>query len=1126
MQNFRSLKTNCPICSGTRRDCRQNSQTDLIHCRHDVIGTPPGWRFVGADSIGFNMWAADDGRSGDSSEWENQRRQRAAERERRLVDERERYAQSLSVDERDRNIRKIHAQIGLSTRHRQNLRDRGLTNAQIDAGKFFSIAPWCEVQSINPGLAGVDLYGRKLLIGQSGIACPVWDVQGRIIGWQTRFDDATNGKYKWATSRSSKRPNGGTAHLPNGELPISCCRPLDGLKVTSIGLAEGFLKPYITAQRRGQVVIGAAGGNFASSPQQFKADLDALAAELDTKTVVLYPDSGAVANNAVMGHYQRAIQMTTEWGYTVKVAWWGQETKEQPDIDELTSFEQIAYLTPEEFLELGARSGVSGHSFAGLYGIVPKLKRWFDIQRRSSWGFGRKGEVEVEPSPAVVETLKYDSGDRLNVWQAAYQLSYRHILDNSATGTGKSYDAGLLIPEMFDARQFIYISREHRNPTTPTLKVWDDLEARHKGLYRDEFGRLRRVDKQQPYSVPPNCGRNETIAALRAKNIAGADTAELVCTTCPHFEPCRAGAVFGFLGQRVTALAQPRIRAHPDSLPDPEKYDYNHVVLVWEEAREIIKAHRSVEIKASDVTQTIAALLSKLPKTFDALRPLLTALLQYISGEIKQPNKYGWGNAQIRQALPPVGEIDLDALRSGLCPDPSPILNHTQEYGVDAADLTRQVRKMVTPADKSTAQKITSELALDWLPDFLDVLLGNQIGSLRIQYGVLTVTLGDERLAEIANAASCNIYLDATASPEDIIRPLKLSDEKQLLVTQQATQETNNLEVIQVTSLGRLGLAQRSEYCTNRVDAVIAQIKQQASGDVAVLDFKRHTKSGDDKRHWWVDSRGINDLEACQALILTGTPCPNLSELEAEFTVLYGRAPKQGTEQVRYVAQLNEQPADSQPYFELEVSADPQFREFVRRRILAAFHQAIGRLRAHRRLNESLKVYIIADYPLDFPVTQIKASDITLEAASKIERFELALKSGIQQLRDIGQKTTQAALAAVTGYSQQYISRHQDLLLLLLDDSYSKSGKTNQPPPDPDEIKWNGQEYLPLLAQESPDEILKGMLAMFEAHGQAAFRASWDAAPTTSQINILKILLLTLPVGELKVLQADLGVCF
>jgi len=353
MSQFILLRRNCPICLGARRDCRENSQSNLIHCRHDAAGTVSGFQFVGQDAIGFNMWAVDDGYSRNSAGWETQRQQRAADQERRLKKELEHFAQSLTADERDRNIRKIHAQVGLSNRHWQDLRKRGLTDAEIESGKFFSIAPWQEVRGINPQLAGVDLDGRKLLISKSGFACPIWDVQECIIGWQTRFDDATDNKYKWPKSQSENRPNGATAHLQNGELPISCCRPLDGeIKRNSIGLAEGFLKPYIAAQRQKQIVIGAAGGNFASSPQQLKADLDALSAELNTKTVDFYPDAGAVTNKSVIGHYERTIQALQGWGYTVRIAWWGQINKSQADIDELQNSDEIAYLSPAEFLKL------------------------------------------------------------------------------------------------------------------------------------------------------------------------------------------------------------------------------------------------------------------------------------------------------------------------------------------------------------------------------------------------------------------------------------------------------------------------------------------------------------------------------------------------------------------------------------------------------------------------------------------------------------------------------------------------------------------------------------------------------------------------------------------------------
>jgi hypothetical protein len=38
-----------------------------------------------------------------------------------------------------------------------------------------------------------------------------------------------------------------------------------------------------------------------------------------------------------------------------------------------------------------------------------------------------------------------------------------------------------------------------------------------------------------------------------------------------------------FLNQRRSALSSPKLRAHPDSLPAPEDYDYASVVVLWDE---------------------------------------------------------------------------------------------------------------------------------------------------------------------------------------------------------------------------------------------------------------------------------------------------------------------------------------------------------------------------------------------------------------------------------------------------------------------------------------------------------------------------------------------------------------
>ncbi len=781
----------------------------------------------------------------------------------------------------------------------------------------------------------------------------------------------------------------------------------------------------------------------------------------------------------------------------------------------------------------------TGHRFedflsSGLFKLRQQLSKATEI--RNFWGFGRKGEAQVEPTPkSAAPAIEYQPGERLDVWAEASKQGEKYVLDSGATGSGKSFDAGMATSELFEVSQLIYASNEHRNPSAPTLAPWPDLEARHKGLSRDKFGKLRRVKPGQPYIVPPNCGRVDTIGALRNKNIAGADTAEEICSSCKFLEQCRAGATYDYLALRAETLSQSRLRAHPASLPDPIDYDYSSVVIVWEEASEILKAHHSIEVSEQDLSATVAQLALKLPDDFDTLRPLLSNLDDYLSGQHKQPNKFGWSDGQVRELLPNLEGVDVSAIALALQPDLASILNPTAEYGVDMANLRRNEREMFSESDETTAAQVQQKVLLNWLPDLLNILLGNTNGSLRIQNGILTISVAEERLATIARAAKVNIFLDATGDSEDLARVLGV-DPAEILTVRQVMPDASNLEVVQVATVGRLGIGSRRKdkngddtFLQKRIDALITQIQQDAPGKVATIDFKRHTTDGDGKRHWWVDSRGVNDLEDCDVLILVGVPCRNLADLEAEFSVLSRRAPSPGTERVKYPIQVKGTPSDDlQPWFEMEVSADPEFRAFVRRRILADLHQAIGRLRAHRRPGQQLKVYFVADYPLDIPVTLKRASDITPEAATKVERVEMAIKAAVQQLKDAGLKITQAAIAQLTGYSQQYISRFRVLLQTLVSPFNSKSSKNSDsppdPPPDPEEFELMSNQYLPMLADAPLGELLEGVLATLEVYGYVVWQQIWDATPAPVQVKILTALMFTLSAAELQLLGIAVGV--
>ncbi|MGK7918246.1 MAG: plasmid replication protein, CyRepA1 family [Prochloraceae cyanobacterium] len=258
----------------------------------------------------------------------------------------------LSGSLRDHKIRKILSQLSLTDSHRQTLRQRGLTDEQIEQGNYKSVEKWQKlICPVDDRLAGVKRGGRKLLTPDRGIICPIPNYQGQLVGWQLRLDNPEDGcKYIWAAGEK-KRSDRPTSHLANGELPIAVYQPYFQSQTTEIGLTEGVsFKPYLASLKLNMPVLGASGGNFASSPQTLKQYLK----QLGALSVILYPDAGAVINFNVIRTYQKTFALLEKWGYQVKVAWWNQIDKSSPDIDEISPqhLEKISYLNTQEFLSL------------------------------------------------------------------------------------------------------------------------------------------------------------------------------------------------------------------------------------------------------------------------------------------------------------------------------------------------------------------------------------------------------------------------------------------------------------------------------------------------------------------------------------------------------------------------------------------------------------------------------------------------------------------------------------------------------------------------------------------------------------------------------------------------------
>ncbi|MEW5859602.1 MAG: hypothetical protein AB1861_19815, partial [Cyanobacteriota bacterium] len=502
MNNFTLLKRNCPICQGTRRDCRQNQQNSIVHCRAHLNVIPPGWKALGQDKWGFEMYAlASDEQS--SQGWQQRQQERKLQQQR---EKEELTKGALSQSDRDQAIRRIHRYFGLSSKHRDNLRARGLGDAHIDSLPYFTFHPGQELPPFTPAsLPGV--RRNRLAVTEPGFTCPIPNIDGLIIGWQNRFDNTENGKYRWPSGEKS-------AHLPNGELPIGVYRPDSGVTRRAIGHSEGFLKADIIAQQWGLPTLGAASANFAASPEQWQDSLEKLSAQLWTRIIYWFADAGAPSNFNVTNQYRKSWEKLASWGYSVKVVWWGQVEKSALDADEISQEvrESARLISIDEYLAIARLHGgireepsfahtINRDQWEVKFGIGRWLEQTIKGVLKQAKGFGKKLAPRRHTSaPSVIHypqdqlprpkdylcrplpRITFKKGKRLEVLAQLKQLGWKFICDKSFTGSGKSHDAGLLYPDPDGTGKIWYFDLNHTNPSTETIEEMANLPPRHNGM--------------------------------------------------------------------------------------------------------------------------------------------------------------------------------------------------------------------------------------------------------------------------------------------------------------------------------------------------------------------------------------------------------------------------------------------------------------------------------------------------------------------------------------------------------------------------------------------------------------------------------------------------------------------
>ncbi|MEL4896374.1 hypothetical protein [Crocosphaera sp. Alani8] len=300
-------RTPCPVCQGERSDCRQNTTTGLVYCRsHEA--NPVDYLYRGQDTWGFNIWA----NKADAEEWAQQNRQewqREQQRQRDLEQQqqREQLNALLSIPERDKVIREILDQLTLSDAHREILRNRGISDREIEESNYRSVKQWQKLSSpVTNELSGVKYDGLSLINHTDGILIPIPNEEGLYT--HLRVNDLTPGtENKYYPLSSSKR--GVKYHLPSGEQPIAVYLPQEAPQKPIIGFTEGLeYKPLLASSNVGIPIIGASGGNFGSSPGAIEAAIASIKERYgwdENTQFILYADAGAIINGNVAIAYSK-----------------------------------------------------------------------------------------------------------------------------------------------------------------------------------------------------------------------------------------------------------------------------------------------------------------------------------------------------------------------------------------------------------------------------------------------------------------------------------------------------------------------------------------------------------------------------------------------------------------------------------------------------------------------------------------------------------------------------------------------------------------------------------------------------------------------------------------------------
>lgn len=374
-----------------------------------------------------------------------------------------------------------------------------------------------------------------------------------------------------------------------------------------------------------------------------------------------------------------------------------------------------------------------------------------------------------------------------------------------------------------------------------------------------------------------------------------------------------------------------------------------------------------------------------------------------------------------------------------------------------------QTKRAVKP-QKVDAQKLLETARPQKLWDLLAILLEVQPGAVRVLSGKVEITKPDGRLGKLAQSAKAAIFLDATCPPEILASNLGI-EVSEIVVIKLRRKEVDNLHHVQVSGFGKCG-RDRADSTNQRLARLHDGIRRDAakrlgidSVEVEIADFKG-VKEFDARIRHLSNSRGSNEIEGTQVLIVHGLPKPNLGAVQDEYAC--------------------------------QDRGGITFEQFYQHKCDAEIIQLAGRLRSNNYPDRQFLIYWVSEEPLPFEAEQVEAGDLSAEAASPGERaWRTVKKLAIQTCRE-GILPNLDELAAVIGKTKAYLSQ----LAKKFEGGWKAFKQALLPlvkPPKPDESELTEIEQLAVVmveeiaTVEDRSQVASDLAALVEPLGWASW---------------------------------------